>query len=73
MSSQMHPILEIFKSLPKSWDQLTSTTAHNSHQSCIRVVSPDDGQIMHETCRDFEPQWSDSESEVFIKLVMCVM
>jgi hypothetical protein len=27
-----------------------------SQQSCIRVVSPDDGQVMLETCRDFEPQ-----------------
>jgi hypothetical protein len=25
-------------SLPISWDQLTTTTAHNSHQSCVRVV-----------------------------------
>jgi hypothetical protein len=41
-----------------SWsqDQPTSTTAHNSHQSCIRVVSPDDGQLMPKTCRDFERQ-----------------
>jgi hypothetical protein len=37
-------------------DQPTSTTAHNSHQSCIRVVSPGDGQVMLETCRDFELQ-----------------
>jgi hypothetical protein len=37
-------------------DQPTSTNAHNSHQSCIRVVSPDDGQVMPETCREFEPE-----------------
>jgi hypothetical protein len=36
-------------------DQPTSTTAHNSHQTCIRVVPPEDGQVMPETCRDFEP------------------
>jgi hypothetical protein len=35
---------------------------HTSHQSCIRVASPNDGQVMPETCRD-------SESEVCIKLV----
>jgi hypothetical protein len=28
---------------------------HTSHQSYIRVVSPDDGQVMPEICRDFEP------------------
>jgi hypothetical protein len=33
--------------------KLTSTSAHNSHQSCIRVVSPNDGQVMPETYRDF--------------------
>jgi hypothetical protein len=32
-----------------------STTAHNNHQVCIRVVPPEDGQVMPETCRDFEP------------------
>jgi hypothetical protein len=31
-------------------------SAHNSHQSCICVVSPDDGKVMPKTCRDFEPQ-----------------
>jgi hypothetical protein len=25
-------------------------------KACIRVVSPDDGQVMPETCRDFKPQ-----------------
>jgi hypothetical protein len=35
-------------------DQPTSTTAHNSHQTCVRVVSPEDGQVMHKTCRNFE-------------------
>jgi hypothetical protein len=42
--------------LPESGHQPTTTTAHNSHQSCIRVVPPDDGQVMPETCRDYEPQ-----------------
>jgi hypothetical protein len=53
-------------------DQPTSTTAHNSYQSCIRVVFPDDGQVMPETCRVFEHQYSDSENEVFIKLVVFI-
>jgi hypothetical protein len=30
------------------------TTAHNSHQICVRVVPPEDGQVMPETYRDFE-------------------
>jgi hypothetical protein len=42
-------------SLPTSRDQPTPTTAHNSHQICVRVVPPEDGQVMPETCRDFEP------------------
>jgi hypothetical protein len=42
-------------SRPKSCDQPTFTTAHNSHQTCVRVVPPEDGQVMPETCRDFEP------------------
>jgi hypothetical protein len=42
-------------SLPRSLVQPTSTTAHNNHQTCVRVVSPEDGQVMPETCRDFEP------------------
>jgi hypothetical protein len=43
-------------SLPISWDQPTSTTAHNIHQFCDRVVPPEDGQVMPETCRDIEYQ-----------------
>jgi hypothetical protein len=43
-------------SIPISWDQPTSTTAHNSHQFCVRVVSPEDEQVMPETCRDIEHQ-----------------
>jgi hypothetical protein len=43
-------------SLLTSWEQSTSTTARNSHQSCVCVVPPEDGQVMPETCRDFEPQ-----------------
>jgi hypothetical protein len=31
------------------------TTAHTRHQICIRVVPAEDGQVMPETCRDFEP------------------
>jgi hypothetical protein len=27
---------------------------HVSHQTCVPVVSPEDGQLMPETCRDFE-------------------
>jgi hypothetical protein len=41
-------------SLPTSQDQPTSTAAHNSHQTGVRVVSPEDGQVIPETCRDFE-------------------
>jgi hypothetical protein len=52
--------------------QPTTTNPHNSHKSCVRVVSPDDGQAMPETCRDFEPQSSDSESEVCTKLVVFI-
>jgi hypothetical protein len=37
-------------------DQPTSTTAHNSHQFCVRVVPPEDGQVMPETYRDIEHQ-----------------
>jgi hypothetical protein len=36
--------------------QPTSTTAHNNHQKCVRVVPPDEGQVIPETCREFEPQ-----------------
>jgi hypothetical protein len=36
-------------------NQTTSIVAHNSHQTCVRVVSPEDGQVISETCRDFEP------------------
>jgi hypothetical protein len=50
------------RSLPTSRDQPTSTTAHNIHQTCIRVVSPEDGQVMPDTFRDFEPKQSVSES-----------
>jgi hypothetical protein len=35
------------------------------HVRCVFVVSPDDGQVMPETCRDFELQYSDSESKVY--------
>jgi hypothetical protein len=64
--------LRIWKdsSLPISWDQTTSTTELNSHHCCVRVVPPEDGQVMPETYRDTEHQWSVSESEVCIKLVV---
>jgi hypothetical protein len=39
----------------EGWVQPTTTTAHNSHQTCVPVVSPEDGQVMPETCRGFEP------------------
>jgi hypothetical protein len=50
------------------WSQAqpTSTTAHNIHQFCVRVVPPEDGQVMSETCLDIEYQLSVSESEVCI-------
>jgi hypothetical protein len=40
----------------RTWDQPTSTTARNSHQLCVRVVPPEDGQVMSETCRNIEHQ-----------------
>jgi hypothetical protein len=36
-------------------NQPTSTTAHNRHQTYVPVVSLEDGQVMPETFRDFEP------------------
>jgi hypothetical protein len=44
----------VLGSLPTSRHQATSTTAHNNHQTCVRVLSPEDGQVILETCRDFE-------------------
>jgi hypothetical protein len=41
--------LDMFRAL------IAHLPAHNSHQTCVRVVSPEDGQVMPETCRDFEP------------------
>jgi hypothetical protein len=35
-------------------EQSTSITAHYTHQNCVRVVPPEDGQMMPETCRGFE-------------------
>jgi hypothetical protein len=34
-------------SLPISWDQPTYTTAHNSHKFCVRVVPPENGQVIN--------------------------
>jgi hypothetical protein len=35
-------------------EQSTSITARYTHQNCVRVVVPEDGQVMPETCRGFE-------------------
>jgi hypothetical protein len=35
-------------------EQSASITASYTHQNCVRAVPPDDGQVMAETCRDFE-------------------
>jgi hypothetical protein len=37
---------------------LLSISAHNNHQFCVRVVPPEGGQVMPETCRDIEHQSS---------------
>jgi hypothetical protein len=42
--------------IPVSWDQHTSTTAHNSRQFCVLVVPPEDVQVMPERCRCTEQQ-----------------
>jgi hypothetical protein len=55
--------------LPTSWDQPISTIAHNIYQFFVRVVSPEDGQVMPKTCRDIEHK----KSEVCIKLVVFIM
>jgi hypothetical protein len=36
-----------------SRDQPTTTTVHNSHQICVRVVPPEDRRVTPETCRDW--------------------
>jgi hypothetical protein len=38
----------------RSLEQPASTTAHNTHQNCVCIVTPEDGQVMPETCRGFE-------------------
>jgi hypothetical protein len=45
-------------------------TAHSNHQFYVRVVPPENGQVMPATCRDIEHQIKCSESEECIKLVM---
>jgi hypothetical protein len=55
-----------------AWDQPTSKTTHNNHQICFCVVPPEDGQVIHETCWDSEPQQSVSESKACIKLVVYI-
>jgi hypothetical protein len=40
--------LTTFRDIP------TSTTAHNSHQIWVQIMPPEDGQVMSETCQDFE-------------------
>jgi hypothetical protein len=37
-----------------SREQSTYTTARYTHQNCVRVVPPVDGEVMSETCRGFE-------------------
>jgi hypothetical protein len=39
----------------ESRQQPTTTIAHNHHQTSVCVVPPEDGQVMPETCQDFEP------------------
>jgi hypothetical protein len=34
--------------------QPASITARYTHRNCVRVVPPEDGQVMLETCRGFE-------------------
>jgi hypothetical protein len=41
--------------LQESLNERRSTTAHNSHQICLRLVTPEDGQVMPETCGDSAP------------------
>jgi hypothetical protein len=49
---------------------LLSVSAHNSHQPCVCVVPPEDGQVMPETCRDVN--LNKVKSEVCIKLVLLI-
>jgi hypothetical protein len=51
----MYAVVDVGWSRDVGRNQPTSTTAHNSHQFCVRVVSPEDGQVMPETCRELEP------------------
>jgi hypothetical protein len=65
--------LDMFRALVDvSWCQDMRRTAHNIHHFYVRVVPPEDGQIMPETYRDIEHQLSVSESEVCIKLVVFI-
>jgi hypothetical protein len=41
-------------SLTITSEQSASITARYTHQNCVRVVPPEDGQVMPETCRGFE-------------------
>jgi hypothetical protein len=38
------------ESLTITREQSTSITARYTHQNCVRVVTPEDGQVMPETC-----------------------
>jgi hypothetical protein len=49
-------VVDVGWSVPISWDQPTTTTAHNNHQLCVRVVPPEDGQVKLETRRYIEHQ-----------------
>jgi hypothetical protein len=35
-------------------EQSTSITAYCTHQNCVRVQPPEDGQVVPEKCRGFE-------------------
>jgi hypothetical protein len=34
--------------------QTFCAVARYTHQNCVRVVPPEDGQVMRDTCRGFE-------------------
>jgi hypothetical protein len=46
----------LYLGLASSQAQPTSTPAHNTYKNCICVLPSEDGQVMPETCRGFEPE-----------------
>jgi hypothetical protein len=46
-------------------EQYASITARYTHQNSVRVVPPEDGQVIPETCRGFQYESSESECEVY--------